>query len=801
MAKPAVGHRALVASLIIGLAFVGALAVAMDGEKALRVVSRADWRALVPALLFTAVSYACLTKGFTAINRIFGIRLDSRDQLEIGFVSFALNNLVAVGGAAGYSLRTILLRRRGYRLEDILAASLVHSYFNHLVMMSLLPAGLVYLLMNHPLGQSRTAALCAATALVVLLLVATTALLVTARARQAVARLLARAGQRFLRRDFAPALHNLDTTLGRGIMTIRSRPRLLGVPLAFVLADWVTCVVALGFCFRALGAPLHVGVLITGFAIGVTLGVVSMLPGGMGIQEGSMTGVYVLLGVDFEQAVLAAIVFRAVYYLVPFVLSLFLYARVVRRAAPGAGAIAIAACMLMAAAPAAHATEDVATFGRFGTVHLYFESPQPKNVVLFVSGDGGWNEGVVDMAHDLAALDALVVGIDITHYLEKLEAAPEKCSYPAADFEALSQFIQKKFDYPRYSKPVLVGYSSGATLVYAIVVQAPATTFKGAVSLGFCPDLPLTKPFCKGSGLEFDPGPKGKGVLFRPARGLEVPWVALQGTVDQVCDPAATQAYVNRVRGAELIMLPKVGHGYSVPKNWLPQFKDAFARVAASADHSEPPAAAVDSLADLPLAEVEPLAAATDQLAVLWTGDGGYGVTDKGIANELSAHGIAVVVVNSQHYFWTPRTPEGAAHDLERLLRHYLAAWHKERVVYVGYSHGADVLPFLLNRLPRDLRQRTDVVALLGIAARADFEFHMMDLIRDAKRPTARPTLPELEQLRGTRMLAFYGTEDADTIGPQLDSTLVEKHAIASGHRFGSNYDDIVAAILKAAGR
>ena len=39
--------------------------------------------------------------------------------------------------------------------------------------------------------------------------------------------------------------------------------------------------------------------------------------------------------------------------------------------------------------------------------------------------------------------------------------------------------------------------------------------------MGFCPDLPLTKPFCKGSGLEWTAGPKGKGFNFLPARTLE----------------------------------------------------------------------------------------------------------------------------------------------------------------------------------------------------------------------------------------------------------------------------------------
>ena len=37
-------------------------------------------------------------------------------------------------------------------------------------------------------------------------------------------------------------------------------------------------------------------------------------------------------------------------------------------------------------------------FGRFGTGTVYRESPHPCHVVLFISGDGGWNLGVVDMA-------------------------------------------------------------------------------------------------------------------------------------------------------------------------------------------------------------------------------------------------------------------------------------------------------------------------------------------------------------------------------------------------------------------
>ena len=225
------------------------------------------------------------------------------------------------------------------------------------------------------------------------------------------------------------------------------------------------------------------------------------------------------------------------------------------------------------------AEETFLEYGRFGKVSLYQGSSPPSHVVLFVSGDGGWNLGVVDMARELATLNALVVGIDIVHFLRELGKSGETCSNPAADFEILSKFVQKKLNFPRSIVPVLVGYSSGATLVYAVLAQAPHATFCGAISLGFCPDLLLTKTLCKGHGLQWEMGPKGKGYIFLPATNLQDPWIALQGTLDQVCDPASTEDYVKKVKGGEIVILPKVGHGFSVPKNWMPQFKKAFLRI------------------------------------------------------------------------------------------------------------------------------------------------------------------------------------------------------------------------------
>jgi len=439
--------------------------------------------------------------------------------------------------------------------------------------------------------------------------------------------------------------------------------------------------------------------------------------------------------------------------------------------------------------------EDTLHFGRFGVVYLY-RPDSVENVVLFVSGDGGWNLGVVDMANSLSSLKSLVIGIDIIHYLKELEASDERCSYPAADFEALSQYIQKKLELPQYIIPALVGYSSGATLVYAMLVQAPVNTFIGAISLGFCPDLPLTKPFCKGEGLEWDTGPKGKGYSFKPAPHLEAPWIAFQGLIDQVCDPKVVADYVKKTGRAQLVPLPKVGHGFSVQKNWLPQFTKSF-RELISASLTTYPAAPPDEVKDLPIVEVPSQVPQKNAMAVIISGDGGWAMIDREVGNALASKGIPVVGLNSLKYFWDRRTPDETSADLQRILRHYMDKWKMRKAVLIGYSRGADVLPFMANRLPPDLLDRVSLIALIGPENSVDFQFHLSDFFSSKERSTDLPTYPEVEKLKGKRLLCYYGADEKSSLCPRLDTSWVTIVESRGGHHFGGEYGPIADKIME----
>jgi type IV secretory pathway VirJ component len=428
-------------------------------------------------------------------------------------------------------------------------------------------------------------------------------------------------------------------------------------------------------------------------------------------------------------------------------------------------------------------------------VSVYIPAGKPQSVAVFLSGDGGWELGVINMARALRATGAVVIGADIRRYLASLGSAAGKpgapCQMVAADFEALSHQVQKEIGMGEYHVPVLVGYSSGATVVYAALVQSPPGTFAGALSLGFCADQDFSgAALCPGAGLHYTPNRQHELVLA-PASTLRQPWIALQGQKDEVCDARAADEFAAQVANGEIVRLPLVGHGFSVERNWMPQFRAAYARLTARV---EAPPVRPPEIGDLPVTEV-PSTGRSDELALLITGDGGWAGLDQELAARLAASGVPTVGLNSLKYFWTQRTPDEAARDVARLLRHYLAAWGKQQVLLVGYSFGADVLPFVVNRLPPDLRSRIASVSLLGIDSNASFEVSVADWVGSGDGGPA--TRPEVATLSYVPVLCIYGEGESDSICPGLPAgARLTRAQVGKGHHFGGEYDALAERIL-----
>jgi type IV secretory pathway VirJ component len=224
--------------------------------------------------------------------------------------------------------------------------------------------------------------------------------------------------------------------------------------------------------------------------------------------------------------------------------------------------------------------------------------------------------------------------------------------------------------------------------------------------------------------------------------------------------------------------------------------KPTFLRVVANDKPSQTPQPL--SLKDLPLVEVpakEP--GVHNVLAVILSGDGGWTGIDRDIADTLSHKGVPVVGLNTLQYFWKKRTPEESSRALDRIIRNYLLKWKKERAILIGYSLGADLLPFMANRLPKEVLDHVSLIALLGPGEKVDFEFHLTYWLGGQSGGKARLVLPEVEKLKGKKILCFCGDQETDSLCHKMDTSLAKIIILKGGHHFGGDYEGITETILK----
>ena len=460
-------------------------------------------------------------------------------------------------------------------------------------------------------------------------------------------------------------------------------------------------------------------------------------------------------------------------------------------------AAASAAASPPALQPPPAGTERI-SHGRFDELFAYRPQGTPTSFVLFLSGEAGWDAAADAMARALVQKGALVTAISTPQLFAVLEKDGGDCAYTVGDLENLSHFVQAYYRLPGYFPPILVGYSAGA-FAYANLAQATADKFGGALLLGFSAELKLKKPLCKGNGLESEHAADNNSSVLLPPKALPAPLTALQGESDTVASPEAVRTFFAQSPGARVVTMPRVGHGFGASADWVEQFQQAYSALADTVKPHElaaPPA----SLNGLPVIEVPAQAGQpeSDVFALLISGDGGWAGLDQEVAGALTARGIPVVGLDSLRYFWAARTPDSTAADTDRILRYYLAQWHKQRVLLVGYSQGADVLPFIINRLPAATREKVAVGVVMGLSAHAVFEFHMGNWVSDVS-SSGLPTLPEMQRAGDTPLLCIYGTGETDTLCPQLDPTRVHVVQLPGGHHFNGDYQRLAQEILVAA--
>jgi type IV secretory pathway VirJ component len=253
------------------------------------------------------------------------------------------------------------------------------------------------------------------------------------------------------------------------------------------------------------------------------------------------------------------------------------------------------------------------------------------------------------------------------------------------------------------------------------------------------------------------------------------------------------------------------GNGWSVPFALIPavclpvsvtvaSLTVASATMAGVTAAQRAPATASLPLIESPVSGSDstlPVSGSGSTLALFMTGDGGWAELARDVSAGLNRAGIPVVALNTRAYLDHRRTPDELSADMSRVLEQYLRQWHRERIIVMGFSRGADFAPFVVNRLPLEQRARVAIVAMIAPAPAASFEFHLVDLVRDVKRPTDIPLAPEVNALHDVRVLCVYGADEKESFCRDAPD-FVRRAQRPGGHHFDNDYHAIAELILRA---
>ncbi|MBP9678947.1 MAG: virulence factor [Aeromonas sp.] len=199
---------------------------------------------------------------------------------------------------------------------------------------------------------------------------------------------------------------------------------------------------------------------------------------------------------------------------------------------------------------------------------------------------------------------------------------------------------------------------------------------------------------------------------------------------------------------------------------------------------------------DLGLVELPVAQASSAPMVVFMSGDGGWAALDKGLGAELQRHGMPVVGWSSLSYYWKKKTPDQATADLVRILTEYQSRWGRQRWLLVGFSFGAEIVPFVINRLPPAYRDSLVGAVMLSPSTASDFEIHVSDMVVHDK-AGSYPTLPEVKAIKSLPLLCVQGADDDSPVKlcPHLQQPNVTTVTLPGSHHFDDDYGVLYRSI------
>ena len=329
--------RFIVLSFLAGVLILALLVGFSDAGKLREIAHRLEYGWALLGLGSAVAGLALFSLSFLLVVRAGTGKLSGGHIFRTAFVAFAFDRMFSSWGISGYAVRGYLFASAGLAYGETLIYTVIYSCIHFLVLLVIFAATVFLFLPALPSGIGHTAVVAQLVVFTLALAYAVHFLfspVTRGRWVSAGAYCLNRLALRWRKRQVVSpeTVESFQNILESAVQSLRSgAPRLI-LPLLIEIPAWCAEFFALYSMFRACGQPVGPGVLISGYVIGAFWVSFLLLPGHLGVLEGSVSGVYALFGIPFATAVAATVSFRIVSYFIPFLLAFAFVPSLMRQA-------------------------------------------------------------------------------------------------------------------------------------------------------------------------------------------------------------------------------------------------------------------------------------------------------------------------------------------------------------------------------------------------------------------------------------------------------------------------------------
>jgi uncharacterized protein (TIRG00374 family) len=301
-------------------------------------LGRVNLLALLLILPLEFLNYDAYARLYKKLFAILGKNISYREMFKLTLELNFVNHILPSGGVSGISYFSVRMRSNGVSGAKSTLVQFMKLFLLFVSFQPILVLGLFFLAAR---GHVNNFIILIASSIITLLVVGTfiavyiiesrerinTTLTNVTKALNAVLRFFRRG-----RRDTFNIQHAQGTfdELHDNYMVLKEHWRELKMPLLYMTIANLTEIMTVYVVYIAFGELVNVGAVILAYAIANFAGLISVLPAGIGVYEGLMTGVLAATGIAAKLSIPVTLMYRVLNMFIQLVPGYIFYQRAVR---------------------------------------------------------------------------------------------------------------------------------------------------------------------------------------------------------------------------------------------------------------------------------------------------------------------------------------------------------------------------------------------------------------------------------------------------------------------------------------